>query len=315
MAIFAIRITIKIKNMKTPNLKRVLTLLILATFCHMAQASNVENSINAKYGFSQFDSFENGYYKVWNDLKWGMCDVNGKEIVAPAYDAIWDYKEGFAVVNMGAKWIKTTTPKGVSNLEKEENFKKIWVYDNSNTSAYVYEPTMRQIYKIQGGKYGLIDKNGNEVIAPIYDELLFTSEKGIVKVKQNGKYGYVDINGYNITDIKYDDAYDFSDGMAIVNIGGTPNKRGRISGGKFGYINKDGIEVIKVKYANATPFSDGLATVSEDTDWVVINKSGKKLIDKSFEQLGEYSEGRVAYCENAKYGYLDNNGNKIIDVR
>ena len=122
--------------MKISHLKRVLVLLILATFCYSTQASNVENTINAKYGFSQFDSFGNGYYKVWNDLKWGVCDANGKEIVTPAYDAIWDYKDGFAVVNMGAKWIKTTTPKGVSNLEKEENFKKIWVYDNSNTSTY-----------------------------------------------------------------------------------------------------------------------------------------------------------------------------------
>ena len=257
--------------MNINSLKNAIIISILAIFCTRAEASTVENTINAKYGFSQFDNHGNGYYKVWNNLKWGVCDVNGKEITSPAYDAIWDYNNGYAIVNMGAKWTRTSTPKGVSELEKERNFNKIWVYDNENVLAYVYEPTMRQIYKLSGGKFGLIDKNGNEVVAPIYDELSITSQEGIVKVKQNGKFGYIDFNGNNITEIKYDYAEDFSDGMALVNIGGTLNKRGRISGGKWGYINKGGNEIIKVKYSNANPFSDGAATVFEDSYWYIID--------------------------------------------
>ena len=139
-------------------------------------------------------------------------------------------------------------------MVKERNFEKIWVYDNTTTTAYVYEPTMQQIYKLRGGKYGLIDDKGEEVVPPIYDEIIFTSEVGILKVKMNNKFGYIDYRGENITDIKYDDASDFCDGMAIVNIGGTPNKRGVISGGKKGYINTLGDEVVKVKYDNAFTF-------------------------------------------------------------
>ncbi|MBO5720670.1 MAG: WG repeat-containing protein, partial [Bacteroidales bacterium] len=301
--------------MNTSILKRVLAILVVSVLYYTANATIVENFVNARYGFSQFDSYGNGYYKVWNNLKWGICDADGKEIVSPAYDAIWDYNNGYAIVNMGAKWVKTSTPKGVTDIEKERNFKKIWVYDNEFATAYVYEPTMKQIYKLVGGKYGLINKEGNEVVPPIYDELFFTSENGIIKVKSNNKYGYIDFNGNYITEIKYDDACDFCDGMAMVNIGGTLNKRGRITGGKYGFINVLGDEIVKVKYNNANPYDGGLATVKEDSYWIIIDKSGKKIGDKTFEQLGVFSNGRASYNEMGKYGYIDNNGNKLIDVR
>ena len=299
--------------MNTSILKRVLVLLAVFVLCYTANATTIENSVNAKYGFSQFDSYGNCYYKVWNNLKWGICDANGKEIVAPAYDAIWDYNNGYAIVNMGAKWYRTSVPKGTSDLQKERNFSKIWIYDNASTSAYVYEPTMKQIYKLGGGKFGLIDDKGNEVVPPIYDEIVVTSEKGILKVKMNNKYGFIDFNGNNITDIKYDDAYDFCEGFAIVNIGGTLNKRGKISGGKWGFVNVNGDEVIKVKYNNVNPFSNGVTSVSEQNAWFVIDKNGKKVSNNSFEELGCFSEGRAPYRENSRYGYIDENGNKIVE--
>ncbi|MBR4963681.1 MAG: hypothetical protein IKY54_07280, partial [Muribaculaceae bacterium] len=68
--------------MNTSSLKKVLVLLFLSIFYYNANAASVENSINAKYGFSQFDSYGNGYYKVWSNLKWGVCDATGKEIIS-----------------------------------------------------------------------------------------------------------------------------------------------------------------------------------------------------------------------------------------
>ena len=105
------------------NLKKFsLFVLFSLVIAFVTEASTVEKSVNARYGFSQFDNYKNGYFKVWNNLKWGVCDADGNEITAPAYDAIWDFNNGFAVVNMGAKWVKTATPKGVSDTEKERNF-------------------------------------------------------------------------------------------------------------------------------------------------------------------------------------------------
>ena len=215
----------------------ILVFISVATICIKTNANTISDNINAKYGFSQYDNYGNGYYKVWNNLKWGLCSADGKEIIAPTYDAIWNFDNGYAVINVGAKWVKTHTPKGVTEIEKEKKFKQIWDYDVNSNTIYVYEPQMKQIYKLQGGKLGIIDASGNVIVEPIYDDIKIMPEYNIAKVKSNGKYGYIDLKGNKLTEIKYDDAQDFYDGMAIVNIGGKPNKRGRITGGKSGYIN------------------------------------------------------------------------------
>ena len=66
-----------------------LVLLFLSIFYYNANAASVENSINAKYGFSQFDSYGNGYYKgrrkgwkrVWAEVEYN-CTIDYNDEVS-----------------------------------------------------------------------------------------------------------------------------------------------------------------------------------------------------------------------------------------
>ncbi|EAL1455719.1 WG repeat-containing protein, partial [Campylobacter coli] len=54
------------------------------------------------------------------------------------------------------------------------------------------------------GKWGFIDKNGEFAIKPKFDDIWDFSE-GLAKVKLNGKYGFIDKNGDFVIKPKFDD--------------------------------------------------------------------------------------------------------------
>ena len=64
----------------------------------------------------------------------------------------------------------------------------------------------------------LLDKNGKEITKGKYYDYIWNFSDGMAKVEKNGKKGYVDKNGKEIVKPKYDKAYDFSGGMAMVSM-------------------------------------------------------------------------------------------------
>ena len=66
-----------------------------------------------------------------------------------------------------------------------------------------------------------------------YDDANNFSE-GLARVKLNGKYGYIDKQGTEVIPLKYDYANNFSEGLALVGLAD-----------KYGFIDKQGTEVVK----------------------------------------------------------------------
>jgi hypothetical protein len=95
-----------------------------------------------------------------------------------------------------------------------------------------------------------------------------------------GKSGYVDRNGTVVIVAKYDEAYSFSEGLALVR-----------SSGKYGYINEDGTEVIKPQFDGACSFSEKLAAVKIDGKYGYIDQSGVPKIQPQFDGAFNFSEG------------------------
>ena len=80
------------------------------------------------------------------------------------------------------------------------------------------------------GKYGYIDKKGNIVINPQFDNAHYF-RKGLAAVMIGDKWGFIDKTGKYVINPQFDFTYGFSEGLARVEIGGNAryiNKRGEI---------------------------------------------------------------------------------------
>ena len=112
------------------------------------------------------------------------------------------------------------------------------------------------------GKWGYKDWKGNVLIQPVYQEAFQFSE-GLACVEKDEKLGFIDTNGEIVIDYQFDSACSFSEGVAVATIDE-----------KSGYIGKDGEWVIKPIYDIATSFVDGKAVVMLDKRWGVLSHDG-----------------------------------------
>ncbi|WP_291950599.1 WG repeat-containing protein, partial [Campylobacter sp.] len=149
-------------------------------------------------------------------------------------------------------------------------------------------------------KWGFINKKGEIVIEPKFDEVWSFSE-GLVRVKLNGKYGFIDKSGKFIIEPRFDKAYPFKEGLA-----------GVLLNGKWGFINKSGEIVIEPKFVEAYTFSEGLAKVKLNGKYGFIDKNGEIVIEPKFDEVWGFSEGLAKVKLNGKWGFINKNGKFVI---
>jgi len=119
-------------------------------------------------------------------------------------------------------------------------------------------------------------------------------------------WGYADTKGALIIPGQYDEAHDFSEGLACVK-----------KGGLYGFIDAAGREVIAPQYddADMDGFRDGLCAVftgGKDLRCYFIDRQGKRIFDAEFEEAYGFHEGLAAVKVNGKWGYIDRTGAFVI---
>ena len=192
-----------------------------------------------------------------------------------------------------------------------------------------------------GGKYGYINKAGEIVINPQFDDAWSFSE-GLARVEIGDKYGYINKAGEYVIKPQFDGAGSFSEGLAWMRIGGKEGKEGFINkageivinpqfddawsfseglarveiGDKRGYINKAGEYVIKPQFDDAYSFLEGLAPVRigdlKSGKWGFINKAGEYVINPQFDSAGSFSEGLASVQIGDKIGFINKAGERVI---
>lgn len=141
------------------------------------------------------DDYNKEIYYVIKNNKYGIIDKYGKEIVNPAYDEIYWFKDGRAVVkNMKKFGAVDISGKLVIPLEYDSN-------------GYHYEFSDGYLTVVKGEypnqKFGLVDKNGVEVIKPQYEYAL-KYFGGLLPVRKDEKMGFVNIKNEVVIPFKYD---------------------------------------------------------------------------------------------------------------
>ncbi len=125
-----------------------------------------------------------------------------------------------------------------------------------------------------------------------------------VRVMRKNKYGY-EKAGVLVVKAKYDNASDFSEGLARV---GKENK--------YGFVAEDGKEIVPAQFVAASNFSYGFAAVKAgEGNCYFIDKTGKKMNNEVYADTKAFNEGLapVQANDNFLYGFIDTKGNMVIE--
>jgi hypothetical protein len=321
--------------------------------------------------------FSDGLARVKRNGKWGFIDLNGNIKIALDYDNAQSFREGLAaVIKFGRDWsfIDQNGNSIFSDFDYLNDFydglapvgKSLICYIDSNGNSIIKD-SLNELAP-DGGYieirriYGFIDRNGSFIIPCIYEyndynskeiyreetegeievtEPGFKFSEGCVRLKKNDKYGFADTNGKIIAPFIFDEADDFSEGLAEVGII-SPNNQADI---RSGYIDISGAYVIPLKYQyehqkvwgyrRQSQFCEDMALVTSMSKLgygigqkeFFINKNDEAIIESgSYKLCTGFSEGLAVVSKeygeyifqkgrDTKYGFIDKNGNLAIEFR
>lgn len=153
------------------------------------------------------------------------------------------------------------------------------------------------------GKYGYVDRKGNVVIEPQFDDARSFSE-GLAWAEKDGKTGYIDKTGEFVIDLDGKEGENFSEGLAAV----------KNMDNKYGFIDKNGHQVIEFKYDEACSFSDGIARVRKGEKLDCIDNKGNTVIKFDYVWINEFHEGLAfVWIDDDHPRCIDKKGNIVIE--
>ncbi len=267
--------------------------------------------IDIKY--DNLKAYSDGYFVYQKDGKYGYITAQKQEIALPQYDYLSSFCKGVAVFKKGERY-------GMLNKQLDEiierDYQALQDFYHSDITTYQKD-----------GKIGLIDNAGNEITAPLYDNIYisdFISHfKGIIMATLNGKAGIIDQSGKVTVDFKYDFLVPIANNLIKYNIGGSYQHH-EISGGKWGVIDKAGNEILPAQYddigyaeENPNNLIVGLQT-GETIKYGIVNTAGKQIVALKYDEIHSYSDGLAIFSIRTdtftgyRFGAVDVNGNIVL---
>jgi hypothetical protein len=264
--------------------------------------------------FRRAESFSEGLAAVMNDQKkWGFINRSGEYVVAPQYDYTTEFSEGLAGVGRNPSVGGYVDQKG--NVVIPIQFYIIRPFQNG----------LARVADREGRNRRYIDRRGEVVLKP-ESGIAQDFQEGFARVE--GKDYSIDGSGKILADAHFDDAEDFSEGLAAVKVKG-----------RWGYIDRQGKMVIEPKFGDLErnfwvgsgrhSFRDGRALVRTETGAGFIDRAGKLVIRlKRNERAGRFKNGATRFVEfpenidveapvpppPIRLGYMDTSG-KVIYAR
>lgn len=234
----------------------------------------------------------------------GYMDKSGNLTIAPKYDEVYGFSCGWALV------FEEKEPMFIDKSAKNKHS----VDKDELCSYYFYYNYM--LFN-DGKYYGMWDNNFNVVIPADYEYLGYPTADKLVAyaedVKDDEGCGYLDMNGKVAIEAQWYDAYDFTDGMAVVIVAK------KVDGSytyKYGVIDKRGNYIVEPQKYGIMSMGEGRLGMQKSSGKVV-------LCDKNLEEIsGSYDSGSSFSCGMARvyksdkgYGYINKNGEEIVGCK
>jgi hypothetical protein len=227
-----------------------------------------------------------------------VIDSQGKIILKPQnYQLLGSFKNGLAVFGQINEYFDKNQQKTKIQQLGYLNELGNLVIAPKYLRASAFSEGFAVVKESEFSLFQLINSQGEAVDSKTYELLGSHVSEGLISVKQNGKWGYLDTLGKAVIACQYDQAGDFYQGLAVVelkqkyaylkpngeliskwydlpaqNLGGfsedlaSVHQKNAQNQSKWGFIDRKGKEIIALKYDNISPFFQGLARVYRKID-------------------------------------------------
>jgi len=257
----------------------------------------------------------------------GLFDYTGAVIVPPHYEEVEYFYGDLAAAKLNGRWGFIDRNAQWQIEAQYLELGRMSFYRGEGDSAYV---------RTEQG-WGVIDRQGREIVKPAWDTLESGPDKSF-RVTRDGKCGYINAAGVCVAGFQAEPYWlaennalpadalvlhhpdKWTDLFALADRDGRrltefefvrlsrPSEGFVVAEVKLedestpcGFLDFTGTWVIPPRFKNAYPFSDGFAQVqTDDRQWGYINRQGEVVIACQFEDAYPFREG-LAAVQTGKY--------------
>ena len=173
------------------------------------------------FEYDNMGDFSEGLVWAEKDHKCGYLDIQNRVIIQFKYGKAYNFSEGLAAVGERDGYYNAI-------LGRLPNYKIGFIDKSDNVVIpFQFQPQLANVTpefheglspmgvssdNYWGRNLGYINKKGEFVIKPIYDDVE-PFENGLGKVRRDKKYGYVNYNGEEVIPVEYDYVYFENDSL------------------------------------------------------------------------------------------------------
>ena len=232
--------------------------------------------------------FESNVLRVSKDGKYGLIDLDGKELTACTYDkieAIKGIKDSLLIQKDG----KVGLANNQGNIIVECEYESVEALTKNYTDGYIVK---------KEGKYGAISVSKEQLLECKYEEIKHVCGNDMYIVKEDGKWKITNKAGDKTLEIDYDDITYLSSDVIVAK-----------TGDKYGIFGTDKSEKVKAEYQSIEFAYTDNYIAKKDEKYGVINSAGEELVHFEYTSIIFNEKASCLFCKKE-----DDNNTYLIDI-
>ena len=233
--------------------------------------------------------YESNILKVQKDGKYGLINLDGKEILACTEDNIEPM--------LGTKSVYITTANGKKGLV--DNMGKVIIENNyTEISGLTSKYSNGFIVKNDQGKYGVINNDKTIALEEKYDEISPVSENKMYVVKEGSDYKIVNTDGEEFLVNAFEEVKQINTDNIVVKVNG-----------KYGVKTINGVEKIPATYDDLTYTFDDYYIAKKEGKYGIVNEKNEEKLSFNYTYIKYLDTIGIlqAETENMESELLDRN--------
>ena len=225
--------------------------------------------------------YEENILRVKKNGKYGLIDLNGKELLPIEYDEITvlDGIENSIIIKKDGK---VGLVNDTGSIIIDCNYKEIKKLGDTYKDGYITID--------EQGKYGVVSATKKQILENKYDEILQISLKEYYLVKENGNQKLIDSKGQTIVEKGFDEIKSITTNGIIF----TKNNL-------YGEMNTAGEITLETEYQNLKEAKDGIYIAKQNEKYGIIDNVGNIQIPYEYEGITYNEKANLFLAEDAEY--------------